>query len=81
MMNLRMKEKIEKGEAIDIGGCKRTTDGDYILTEFINDVDYCDGTEEAWIWSIGEHIETHRIYASTSNKFYQNPAFRCLFLR
>lgn len=81
MRNLRMKEKIENFEAIDIQDSKRTQEGDYILPVFIEDIDYCDSKEEVWIWSIGKNYETGQILASTSNKFYQNPDYECLFLR
>lgn len=76
-----MREKVSKYEAIDISDKPKNKDGDYILNTFIEDKDYCDIKEEFWIWSIGEHIITGEILASTSNKFYQNPDYNCLFLR
>lgn len=81
MRNLRMAEKIAKGEAIDISSCERNKDGDYILKRFVGNVDYCDGSTEEWIWSIGRDRQTGEILASTTTKFYQNPSFECLFLR
>lgn len=81
MLNLAMDRKIKKGEAIDLSKNKRDGAGNYILETFVEDVDYCDALNEVWIWSIGQHIETGQILASVSGRFYQNPAFKCLFLR
>ena len=81
MMNLSMERKLRAGEAIDVSKCKRNTDGDYILTEFNDNTDYCDAKTETWIWSIGKSRETGIILASSSTKFYNNPKFECLFLR
>lgn len=81
MQNRRMEEKLKAGKAIDVSGCRRTNDGDYLLTAFDEDADYCDSQTEAWIWSIGKHRETGQIVASTSTRFYENPAYHCLFLR
>lgn len=80
-MNYRMKQKVETGEAIDISHCQRTSDGDYILKRFEEDADYCDLTNEAWIWSIGRNLETGEVVASTLAKFYMNPKFECIWLR
>lgn len=79
--NRRMNEKVLSGEAIDISGCERNADGDYILKEFIEGKDYCNNFHQVWIWSIGKHYETGQILASHGNKFYQNPEYECLFLR
>lgn len=76
-----MEEKLDKNEAIDISACKRTTGGYYILTNFIEDTDYCDAKAEHWIWSIGKNYATGEILASTNNNFYQNTEYKCLFLR
>jgi len=81
MSNLRMEKKVLSKEAIDLSGCEKNQDGDYLLKEFIDGKDYCDLKNFSWIWSIGEHLETGKIFASTSNKFYQNPLYKCLFLR
>lgn len=81
MINRAMEQKLRKGEAVDLSGCRRAEDGSYILAEFIEDVDYCDKEEEVWIWSIGRELATGRYLASTSAKFYQHPLFECVWLR
>jgi len=81
LSNLRMAEKLTSGECVDLSSCKRTKEGDYILTQFTEGVDYCDADTENWIWSIGCNNKTGKILASTSAKFYDNPSFVCLWLR
>ena len=81
MQNKSMKRKIEKRECIDIADRPKNDDGDYILSTFVDGMDYCDAQNEWWIWSIGKHNETGQILASTTTKFYQNPNYECLFLR
>jgi hypothetical protein len=81
LMNYRMKEHVASGRAIDLSKNGRTKDGDYIITNFVDDSDYCDAEKEEWIWSIGRHKKTNQILASTSSKFYQNPDYDCLWLR
>lgn len=81
MHNRRMAEKLAAGEAIDVSDCPRTPDGDYILAEFVEDVDYCNARTEQWIWSIGRELATGEIHAAHSAKLYQNPAYLCLWLR
>lgn len=76
-----MAEKLENGEAIDLADHKKNDAGDYILLNFQDGVDYCDSSKECWIWSIGEHCKTGEILASTDCRFYQNPDYKCLFLR
>jgi hypothetical protein len=81
MHNLRMQEKIERGEAIDVGDFPQV-DGDYVITHnFVDGVDYCVAAEDAWIWSIGRRKADGVILASTTGKFYQNPDFECIWLR
>ncbi len=50
-------------------------------TVFAEDTDYCNAATEAWIWSIGVHRETGRVWASHSASKYRNPAFVCIWLR
>jgi hypothetical protein len=78
MWNKRMQEKLNDGSAMDVSGCELTDEGDYILTDFEEGVDYCDAKTEKWIWSIGKDRTTGVILASTSDKYYQNPDFECL---
>lgn len=81
MQNKAMRHKIMDGEAIDISGCQRTKDGDYILKEFVENKDYCNAKTEQWMWSIGKHLETGVIYASYRTVYYQHKDYECLFLR
>jgi len=76
-----MQEKLQSGDAIDLSDCKRTPDGDYIVTNFVEGVDYCDTKTESWIWSIGKNLETGQVVASTSTKFYGDPNYKCVWLR
>lgn len=85
MQNKAMERKIRTGECLDVSGCERTVAGDYVLREFVDDVDYCDARAEHWIWSIGKvlrplpsimaddsgrTLEPGTFIASTSSKFY-----------
>lgn len=81
VVNIRMREKIQAREAIDLKDVPRTVMGDYILICFVEGVDYCDSSRDAWIWSIGLRKADGMIFASTTTEFYQHPDFECLFLR
>lgn len=48
---------------------------------FAEGKDYCNAATEAWIWSVGVHRETGRVWASHSASKYRNPAFVCIWLR
>lgn len=76
-----MLEKLNKRDAVDVSAFARNADGDYILPDYADDVDYCDAKTEEWIWSIGRDLKTGQILASTSPKFYQNTGYECLWLR
>ena len=84
-MNQAMARKLASGEAVDVekvGEVARTEGpGVWHLRDFHADVDYCVGSSEAWIWSIGRRRSDGAIFAATDNRFYQNPAFECLWLR
>jgi hypothetical protein len=80
MKNLAMHRKLMKGEAIDLSN-NEISNGEYEVIDFIEDMDYCDQKKEEWIWSIGRHHITKKIYASTDTKFYMNPEYECLWLR
>jgi hypothetical protein len=81
MLNLHMQEQLELQKAIDLSKNPRDADGNYILDQFIDDVDYCDAEREVWIWSIGRNHKTMQILASTDCRFYVNDEYKCLFLR
>ncbi len=81
MPNLRMREKIANGEAIDLSKNQQTPEGYYILDDFEDGSDYCNLETESWIWSIGRHLVTGQILAAHNTVFYQNPDYECLFLR
>lgn len=88
LQNRRMQEKLVAANALDLTGCARTPDGDYVLegaerSAALDEgraVDFCDSAIEGWIWSIGQ-LADGRVLASTTSKFYQAPGVRCLFLR
>lgn len=89
MKNLAMKRKLEKAEALDVetmielaapeaGDLYR---GTFRLDRFVDDADYCVGSTEQWIWSIGRRLSDGAIFAALDSRFYQNPEFTCLWLR
>lgn len=79
--NLRMHEKLAQDKVIDVSKRPLNEDGDYILDEVADGLDYCNAETEQWIWSIGQHKDTGQILASHTAKFYQNPDYTCLWLR
>lgn len=81
MQNQAMRRKIDTEEAVDLSENERNDEGDYILTEFEDDKDYCDSKTESWIWSIGKDNATGEVLASMTTKFYINEQYECLFLR
>lgn len=83
MRNLAMERKLASGEARDVSKFDMDSHGDYILPRnwYRDGVDYCDAANETWIWSIGRHIDSGQVLASTTSKFYQNAAYVCLWLR
>lgn len=81
-MNMRMQEKLDSNECIDVLKIGREiSPGLYLLSHFVEDVDYADIQKEAWIWSIGRNVKTGEIHAATSSQFYLNPNYECLWLR
>lgn len=85
MNNQAMARSLAAGHAIDISKCRRTAGGDYVLEQFVEEFDYCDAAQEAWVWSIGKLLEdadtvmqngdrvvlpAGTFIASLSNKFY-----------
>jgi len=81
MKNRRMQEKLAKMECLDVSQCLTNEEGAYLLTDFKEDVDYCNAKTEAWIWSIGRENSTGLIYAAHDSRFYQNVDYTCLWLR
>jgi hypothetical protein len=83
MINRRMAEKLQAGEAIDVEKIGHPTDDPAVfeLSNYQDDVDYCIGSREQWIWTIGREIATGRILAATDARFYEDPAYECLWLR
>lgn len=92
MLNQAMARKLATGEALDVEHPDLRAPigiveygpafvGVYRLQRFVDDVDYCVARTEEWIWSIGKRLEDGAIFASTDTRFYQNPAFECLWLR
>ena len=92
MRNLAMARKLETGEALDVESPDLRAPigiveygpafvGVYRLQRFVDDVDYCVGSTEEWIYSIGKRLTDGAIFAATDGRFYLNPAFECLWLR
>lgn len=86
MLNRAMRNKLERGECVDLSGCRLTPEGFYIVPEAVwqEDVDYCNAVTEQWIWSVGRvlrGLKQGEIYASHGTELYQNPDYECLFLR
>lgn len=84
MKNKAMEQKLQSGEAIDVSGCPRW--GKFYEVSGVfrgqdSGVDYCDAKLEEWIWTIGKHKVTRKIYASLGSELYQNPDIECLWLR
>jgi hypothetical protein len=81
MNNLRMREKLDLGECLDVNRIGRVLGGGlFVLYAYTDGVDYCDAANEAWIWSIGKAIDG-TIVAAIDTRFYQNEAYTCLWLR
>jgi hypothetical protein len=76
-----MQHVISKGECVDISKSERNSDGNYILTDFIEGLDYCDAVSEEWIWSIVRNKDTGEIVASTHTKLARNPDYDLLWIR
>jgi len=83
MLNRAMRDKLERGECVDLSECKREEDGAYIVPPDVwqEDVDYCNAKTESWIFSVGREIRTGIIRAAHHNGYYQNPEYECLWLR
>ncbi len=84
MHNLRMAEKLEDGDAVDVSDWPR--EGDYYIApgipeDYRRGLDYCVARDEVWIWSIGQRLADGVILVSRQSDLYQNPAFDCLWLR
>lgn len=83
-MNRDMQKALDNGEAIDVRSIgTEVRPGVFELRpgSFKDDVDYFDGEKEHWIWSIGVHESTGKTYASVTSEFYEDSAYRCLWLR
>lgn len=83
MMNRAMRNKLERGECVDLSDCKRDEATGYFIVPpdvWQEDVDYCDSRTESWVHSIGRS-KTGVIHASLGNELYQNEAYECLWLR
>lgn len=76
-----MQDGLEAGEIIDVSKFPRMDDGSFLLPIFMDDVDYCVANTDEWIWSIGKHKLSGRIFAAKDARFYQNPNYDCLWLR
>lgn len=93
MLNRAMRDKLERGECVDVSRCAIYTNdetpdiahGAYVIPPDVwqEDVDYCNADIETWIWSIGRRQGDGMIFAAHDVRFYQAEAkgFACLFLR
>lgn len=82
MKNLRMHEKLNLGECVDVNQIGRPLGkGLFELRQYEDGTDYCDAVGEEWIWSIGRHAVDGTIVASIDTRFYDNPLYECLWLR
>lgn len=96
MPNQAMARKLAKGECVDVSRCERTVTGDYILTTFDGEKDYCNAETEQWIWSVGRltvelpsvmfngerrTLSKGTYLAAESAKWYQNSVCECVWLR
>jgi hypothetical protein len=83
MINKSMEKMLKDGEALDLSKYPKNADGDAVLppTLDIEGLDLCYADTESWIWSVGKNRKTGEVLASTSSKFYGDPAFECLWLR
>jgi len=80
--NQAMRRKLNSGTCIDVS-VYPTYGGAYVLPPgvFKEDYDYCDAKQERWIWSIGKRKSDGTVLASTTDEFYQNAEYECLWLR
>lgn len=82
MKNLRMREKLDLGECIDVNKIGHSIGvGLFVLDEYHDGVDYCDAANDQWIWSIGKNAVSGTIVAAIDTRFYQNAQYECLWLR
>lgn len=83
--NIPMAEMLRKRQAIDVSVVGRPVppfEGSvWVMSTFIEGVEYCDSQQELWIFSIGKHKQNGQYYAAIDNRFYQNPMFECVWLR
>lgn len=88
MRNMRMHEKLQSGDCLDVRSIGEPTDDPAVfkLRYYEAGFDYCDAETERWIWSIGRRRRTlenlsDETFAATDARFYQNPDYECLWLR
>jgi hypothetical protein len=82
MNNLRMREKLDLGECLDVNKIGHAIgNGRFVLDRYEDGVDYCDAATEQWIWSIGRRVLDGVIVAAIDTSMYLNPAYECIWLR
>jgi len=82
MLNLAMQGLFERGELVDVSQYPEVSPGVYKLPSNPNtDLDYADMKKEAWIWSIGQDLETGEVFASLDARFYGDNRYHCVWLR
>lgn len=86
MQNQRMAEQLKANNAIAVDQCGIEKEpGVFLLDEdirpnTIDGMDLCVKSREQWIWSVGVD-DDGRLWASTDNRFYENPDYKCIWLR
>jgi hypothetical protein len=79
--NTWMKSALRSGEALDVRMIGMEVEpGVFRLTEFIPEVTYVDGEDEAFIQSIGKDLESGEILAAVDGRFYNNEDYECIYL-
>lgn len=53
----------------------------YIVRLETGNYDLCIVETESWIWSVGVRESDGRVFASTSAEFYEQPGYKCIWLR
>jgi hypothetical protein len=87
MRNRAMARKLAQDKCVDVSKRGKLVEGTeekplvFELSDFDDDTDYAHVPTETWMWSVGKNLETGQILAATDGRFYQNPAYTCLWLR
>lgn len=83
MKNRQMARKLAAGDAVSVSTFRVPGQDIYRIppSAWAEDVDWCDGQTEEWIWSIGRNDETREIFAAKDARYYNAEGWTCLWLR